>query len=104
MIDMDRLLQFCDNDAELAMQFLEMFRDKSTVAVTEMPVFAGKRDWEALSNSAHKMKSQCRYVGADSLAEIAAGIEFACDKGEFERISELIAQFNTGMRELLETF
>lgn len=104
MIDMNRLMEFCDHDEELAMQFLEMFRGRANAAVTQMPVLADNEDWETLSNNAHKMKSQCRYVGAESLAEIAAGIEVACDKHEFGKISDMVAQFNAGMRDLLETF
>jgi len=104
MININRLMEYCDNDAELAMQFLEMFRGKASAAISEMPGLAANGDWKALSNSAHKMKSQCRYVGAVSLADLAANIEFACDQHQVDKVAVMVEQFKTGMCDLLETF
>jgi len=104
MIDMDKLLAFCDGDAELAMSVLEMFRKEAEVALVEMPGLYESGKMDMLSNSVHKLKSHCRYVGADQLADLAQSIENQADNGNSEKLNDQLSGFYSGLRAVLSSF
>ena len=104
MIDMERLMEFCDGDAELAMSFLEMFKKEARIALNAIPEMRREERWDELSNLAHKMKSQCLYVGVAGLASVAEALEHKADQRESVDVDELIPEFYKGMNEVLNSF
>ncbi|HLP92789.1 MAG TPA: Hpt domain-containing protein [Saprospiraceae bacterium] len=60
---------------EAAQRFVEMFRQQWPEQLASMKQALANQDWENAGNIAHSLKSQCRYLGLDDLANILQNIE-----------------------------
>lgn len=60
---------------EAAQRFVEMFQQQWPEQLAALKQALKDEDWENASNTAHSLKSQCRYLGLDNLADILQNIE-----------------------------
>ncbi|MBL7806741.1 MAG: Hpt domain-containing protein [Saprospiraceae bacterium] len=60
---------------DAARRFVEMFRQQWPEQFATLKQALADADWENASNTAHSLKSQCRYLGLDTLAETLQNIE-----------------------------
>ena len=103
MIDLNRLLHFCDGDRALAAQVFAMMKPEIDTAVARLDELLANQQWEMLSNTAHKLKSHCEYLGASSLAELARQVESQADAGIGTDLPSLIHNIKALATTLPET-
>lgn len=60
---------------EAAQRFVEMFQQQWPEQLAALKQALKDEDWGNASNTAHSLKSQCRYLGLDNLADILQNIE-----------------------------
>ncbi|MFN0175854.1 MAG: Hpt domain-containing protein [Saprospiraceae bacterium] len=60
---------------EAAQKFIIMFREQLPGQLETLRQALAVGDWETASNTAHGLKSQCRYLGLDEAAELLQEME-----------------------------
>lgn len=70
----DKLTELLGSE-EAAQRFINMFKQHWPVQLAELENAMASGDWETVENSAHAMKSQCRYLGLTEAANLLQSIE-----------------------------
>lgn len=73
-INTDRLQQLLGSE-EAARRFVKMFEENLPMQVAALREALSSGNWETASNTAHGLKSQCRYLGLDHWADALQKIE-----------------------------
>ncbi len=60
---------------EAAQKFVNLFRQQLPGQLQALRQAFAEGDWETASNTAHGLKSQCRYLGLDDAADLLQGLE-----------------------------
>ena len=102
MINRERLLEYCGGDESIARKFLAMFCTEAREAIELMSQHLESGSWEDLSLLSHKIKSHCRYVGADQAAETALHIEQQAGTAGKEEIATQISNLNSQLIAILD--
>jgi signal transduction histidine kinase/CheY-like chemotaxis protein/HPt (histidine-containing phosphotransfer) domain-containing protein len=66
-------------------RIVEMFLQMCPDALAEVQDHAARRDTDALTKSAHKLKGSCLSLGAMAMAEACKGVELAARAGQIDR-------------------
>ena len=102
MIDRSVLLEFCGGDESLAQNFINMFKVEAQEASGQLLPFVSARQFDELSNTAHKLKSHFNYFGAADLAELAFKVETMSRNEEEDNLAVLVTQLKSQLDELLD--
>ncbi len=74
-VDLARLNEITDGDAEFAKELVATFVASGEEQLAEIEVAIGSMDREALARTAHKLKGACANIYADDVRKLAARIE-----------------------------
>ncbi len=90
-IDLSYLQQIGGDNPAFIMQMIEMFLQKTPVALEEMNEKFNQQNWEDLKNIAHRIKPSYTYIGLGRIHKMLAEIEDnSSTKTNLESIPELI--------------
>ncbi|MCC7466754.1 MAG: Hpt domain-containing protein [Saprospiraceae bacterium] len=70
----DKLMELLGSE-EAAQRVINMFKQHWPAQLAELENALASEDWETAENSAHAMKSQCRYLGLTDVADLLQSIE-----------------------------
>ena len=85
-IDVSKGLAYCQNDGGIYRDVLKQYAQESLNRREDIVDYYNKKDWENYGTYVHSLKSNSRMLGADTLADLAAGLEKAADNGDEETI------------------
>lgn len=98
-----RLRELMGGDAEMAGRFVDLFREEAPRQLDELQNQLEQEEWIALSNTAHALKSQCRYLGLSELAALAEVIERGAESAPFtSRLPLRLQQLRLGLQAVLK--
>lgn len=97
MIDLTHLKSLLGND-EMAARFLHIFREQAPIQMAQLSQCAEAGDLEGASIAAHGLKSQLRYLGLETEAEMAYEIEKQAEAGN--DITELVSSLAEKINEI----
>lgn len=106
-LDLTFIREMMGHDEKVVTKFLTIFKDQCPVQLQELKQHYQSEDWQALSNVAHSLKTQFRYLSIEPLAEQVCTIESLADEvpctGDLRRqLGELIQSFDTALTQLLK--
>ena len=101
MIDLNVLLEFCGGDENLAQNFIAMFKTEAQEASGQLDQYLANKQYDELSNTAHKLKSHFNYLGASALAQIAYAVETQSRNEEEDQLSDSVRQLKSRLDDLL---
>ncbi|MBL7828983.1 MAG: Hpt domain-containing protein [Saprospiraceae bacterium] len=90
-INTQRLVELLGSE-EAAQRFVQMFLEKLPEQTSILKNAMDMKDWETASNLAHTIKSQCRYLGLDQLADELQLLEN--NPASAERSTAILEQLN----------
>lgn len=98
-----------DGDEEFMKTMVDMFLESTPVAIKSLHDDLKKSDWEAMRQTAHKLRSHLRYFGIIEAAELTEEIERIATKNPEKQVLSVLVDKVTaiclvGMRQLSEEF
>jgi len=98
-----------DGDEEFMKTMIGMFLESTPIAIKMMQEGLEQADWEAIRQSAHKLRSHLRYFGIIEAAELTEEIERIAAKNPEKQVLHLLVDkvssiCQLGMRQLSEEF
>ena len=96
-VDLNVLAGFVGNDPEIVRDFLRDFRKSAADAAGALHLAILNRDAESAGNTAHKLKSAARAVGATALGDLCSQLELAGKNQDSKVLDALIIQFDVEM-------
>ncbi len=90
-VNLDELYNFAGNDLKFVMEMLNSFKESFERGFNEMNQFLKDNNMQEINNTAHKMASPCRHIGAEKLLELVK-------RAEHE------SQMNKDTRQIKKTF
>ena len=95
-IDLSYLDSLTGGSEELKITMLESLAKNLPSEISQVGTDFAAKDWNALKQSAHKMKSNCAYIGLEEMSTVAATIENrAWEKKELDTLSPLVEKLIT---------
>ena len=85
-VDPEEGLRYCQGDTALYRSLLEDYLRNATQKIGEIQRNRYTEDWKNYSILVHALKSTSRMIGANELADLAAGLEEAADRGDADAI------------------
>jgi HPt (histidine-containing phosphotransfer) domain-containing protein len=106
-LDLTFIREMMGHDENVVTKFLTIFKGQCPLQLQELKQHYRNEDWQALSNVAHSLKTQLRYLSIETLAEQVYAIETLADEppctGDRRRqLGELIQSFDTALTQLLQ--
>jgi HPt (histidine-containing phosphotransfer) domain-containing protein len=102
MINLNRLKVLFNNDKALIKKFLILFKNQMPVQLSTLEEMVETEDWEQVSNIAHGIKSQVKYLSLRDMATIAYEIEQRSEyKKGLDKIPNLVQQLKEGIMEVV---
>ncbi|MFZ1748668.1 MAG: Hpt domain-containing protein [Saprospiraceae bacterium] len=103
MIDRTRLESLLASDPKLVTKFLSIFKNQTPDQLNTLSVAVADGNWDQASITAHAIKSQCKYVGLDELADFAQNIEqLTEEKHLLHLIPGLVAELKIRLLTIIE--
>lgn len=103
MIDLSFLTDAMDGNVVLAQKFLGIFKSQAPKQMEELKTQVTQQDWEAVSNTAHSLKTQFSYLNLTQLSIQMEAIEQLADNQQTAAIHSLIEEVNYSFLEILRT-
>ena len=75
MIDRTKLETLLGGDEKMVLRFLDIFKTHTPEQLNLLKKYVAEKNWAQASITAHAIKSQCKYLGLDEIAEYAFKIE-----------------------------
>jgi HPt (histidine-containing phosphotransfer) domain-containing protein len=100
-LDLSYLREMMGNDEKVVHKFLAIFKDQCPKQLQELKLHYANQDWPALSNVAHSLKTQFKYLSVEALAEQVFEIETRAEEGRTDELGVLIQVFEKDLNELL---
>ena len=75
MIDRNKLENILGGDERMVERFLDIFKSQTPDQLKTLKKAISESNWNQGSITAHAIKSQCRYLGLEDLADLAFKIE-----------------------------
>ncbi len=101
VINLDELKEIMDNDMELIQEcFAEFLMDYQEL-IGDIKTAIDQKDFEAIDNSAHKLKGTLRYLAAEPAASAAQTIEQAGRQQDLEGLDEKLAALESECRKVI---
>ena len=82
MIDLTKLEKLLNGNEKMINRFIEIFKTQTPEQLATLVNAVAIEDWPQASITAHAIKSQCRYLGLDEIAEDAFKIEQLAERQE----------------------
>ena len=102
MINFERLTHLLGDEAA-AQRFLDIFQNEAPRQLDALYRDLDSENWSAVSNTAHSLKSQLRYLGLDDIAELAYRIEQSAEREEeLDWLPQAIAELETQLNRVLD--
>ena len=103
MLDLDRLRQILANDSTLLKKYLEKVQEELPKMRSELDEAIHSKDWPRASLTIHDLKNHFRYLGNNSLANVAEQLERAIDTSQIKSINEKdVEPIILGIQKVLE--
>ena len=94
-VKLDFLYDFAKGDTEKIKKYVSMYLKTAPEIILRLQELLESNDLEALKRSAHSVKSQAKYMGADDLSQVMQDIELkSSDKKNKELLHELVKRAN----------
>lgn len=93
VLDVSILMGLVGDDPKVIDGFLIDYRKSAEKAAIDMLAAFENKDWDTISGIAHKLKSSSRTVGAITLGEVCAAIEYAGGQQIEAAADEAVAEF-----------
>jgi HPt (histidine-containing phosphotransfer) domain-containing protein len=100
-IDLDRLHQICDGDADFELELLQMLAADVTENLPVLEQAISNQSSNELKNLAHYLKGATANLGINSMSSIALHLEAAALEGNFETAQALYQAFQDQQQQLL---
>ncbi len=91
-IDPEASLRYCQNDAALCRAMMEEYARAADEKGPQMERYYAARDWKNYAILVHAVKSSSRMLGAETLADLAAGLESAANSEDDAAVEKNHAQ------------
>ena len=82
VINLDFLNDFTKGDDEKIKKYIAMYLKTAPDLIVQFKSLLAASDLDALKRTAHTLKSQSRYMGAESLSTLMQQLETACERDE----------------------
>lgn len=87
----------------MVQRFLDIFKSQTPQQLELLNESISDRNWDMASNTAHAIKSQCKYLGLDEIAEYAFKIEqLTEEKKQLDLTPGLVAKLKDHLVEIIE--
>jgi HPt (histidine-containing phosphotransfer) domain-containing protein len=105
MIDRTKLEALLGNDEKMVEKFLNIFKSQTPDQLNLLIKSVAENNWDQASITAHAIKSQCRYLGLEDIAELAFKIEQLTEENnELGLIPGLVAQLELKLMKVLNSY
>jgi HPt (histidine-containing phosphotransfer) domain-containing protein len=106
-VDFTFIRQMMGNDDKVVQKFLTIFKDQCPRQLLELKAYYAGQSWVELSNVAHSLKTQFKYLSVDTLADQAYEIEIRADQlphtlSQRDELGSIIQLFELGLNDLLQ--
>jgi CheY-like chemotaxis protein len=101
VLDTGILASLIGDDAALIDEFLVEYRASARSAAGEILQARAAGDWKAVGDTAHRLKSASRSVGAMRLGELCAALEHAGRNHDHARLAPLLKVFELALEQTL---
>jgi len=103
MIDRTKLEKLLGGDAKMVQRFLDIFKLQTPQQLNLLNEAITNKNWDLASNTAHAIKSQCKYLGLDEMAEFASKIEqLTEEKKQLDLTPGLVEKLKDHLVEIIE--
>lgn len=102
ILDVSVLIGLVGDDPKVIDGFLVDYRKSAEKAAADMLAAFQSKDWDTVSGIAHKLKSSSRTVGAITLGEVCAAIEYAGGQQIEAAADEAVTEFGKAIDEVYE--
>jgi HPt (histidine-containing phosphotransfer) domain-containing protein len=107
VLDLTFIRQMMGNDEKVVYKFLSIFKEQCPRQMQELKMHYAARSWQDLSNVAHSLKTQFKYLSIESLGAKAYEIETSAEEepattDHIEKLGELIQSFEQELTGLLK--
>ncbi len=104
MIDLSTLKNLMGDNEAMVQKFLDIFKNQTPVQLEELEHYLNSKDWKNASNVAHAIKSQCKYLGLETIADLAYQIESNTESEiDLESQKQLFEDMNQRLTIILES-
>ncbi|MFN5830149.1 MAG: Hpt domain-containing protein, partial [Bacteroidota bacterium] len=101
--DLSYLRLLMDNDTEIVLEVLEIFKLQTPIDVQNMELHTKNNYWQMLSKSAHKLKSSVGNLGMNQLKDWFLFIEInGKQETNLDRLNELVNLSIQGTKQLVK--
>lgn len=97
MINLDRLNELLGNDKQIVSRFLDLYIEKVPLLLDRLSFEIIETDFDAVSITAHEIKSQSAYLGLDDVVSIASRIEADAENKK----ADLLSSYNSKLKGLV---
>lgn len=102
MIDLTRLEKLLNGNEKMVNRFIGIFKNQTPEQLNTLITAVAQDDWSQVSITAHAIKSQCKYLGLDEMAELAHKIELSAENHkELNLIPGLATTLQTKINKVL---
>lgn len=91
VIDTSVLIELIGDDPEVLLEIYQEYLEPTYETLEELKTCFENGDFEGVGQSAHKLKSSSRSIGANDLADLCVELEVAGKEGDLETIKNLYA-------------
>lgn len=102
ILDISVLMGLVGDDPKVIDGFLIDYRKSAEKASADMLAAFENKDWDTISGIAHKLKSSSRTVGAITLGEVCAAIEYAGGQQIEASADEAVSEFGKAIDDVYE--
>ena len=98
-IDFNELIRVSNNDKGFVKEMLEMFINSFSEGIEQIDSGLKEKNYHQVSETAHKIASPCRHLGAQTLLRITKEIEAGSNGNQdYESIPDLLVELKTEFR------
>jgi HPt (histidine-containing phosphotransfer) domain-containing protein len=106
-LDLTFIRQMMGNDDNVVQKFLNIFKDQCPRQLQELKDHYTAQNWVELSNVAHSLKTQFKYLSVETLAAQVYEIETRADQpprtpAQRDELGSIIQLFDTELNDLLK--
>jgi len=102
-LDRTFIKELMGDDDTLVDRFINIFKHQCPQQLQELIQHHENRDWLSLSNVAHSMKTQFKYLSLDTLAAQIVEIEIMADEGDTAGLGLLIQAFEKEFDQFMQS-
>lgn len=102
-IDREGLKKLLVNDEKKVEKYLAIFKSQIPTQLESLKDYLSSADYELVSNTAHNIKSQCKFLGLHKIADQAFEVEQSAEnKIEVEQIPKMVEKLKAELKAVIE--